>query len=268
MRAVLGLLPILILVGCGDDDTAADGGTSIDSGAMDAGDNASDGGQASDGGDVDAGQSIDAGDSDGATVDAAASDGGGRSQLSFFITSVGSGDGGNLGGLAGADDQCQMLADAVGASDRTWRAYLSQSATGGARSVNARDRIGTGPWFNADGVMIAADVRELHGDNNLDGTTALTENGDPVPGRGAPTNQHDILTGSTSDGMAYPADPDRTCANWTSNDQGSGRVGHHDRVGGGADPTSWNSAHDSRGCSQADLVGTGGNGYFYCFAAD
>jgi hypothetical protein len=201
--------------------------------------------------------------SDREPLDAATGGGG----LSFFITSRGL-DGGNLGGLAGADAHCAALASAVGAGGRTWRAYLSQSARGADPEVNARDRIGAGPWRNAQGTVIAGDVAELHGANRIDGTTALTESGATVPGRGSSPNQHDILTGSTADGMAYPATTDRTCANWTSNDAGAARVGHHDRVGGGSDPSSWNSAHDSAGCSAAALVGTGGNGYFYCFAAD
>ena len=154
------------------------------------------------------------------------------------------------------------------AGDRTWRAYLSTTASGGEEAINALDRIGEGPWFNAEGVMIAADVDELHGDNNLDKQTALDEKGDEVNGRGDSPNQHDILTGSQLDGTAFPEGTELTCNDWTSRDEGSAQVGHHDRTGGGQNPTSWNSAHGSRGCSQSNLIGTGGNGYFYCFATD
>jgi len=186
--------------------------------------------------------------------------------LSFFITSVGSGDGANLGGLAGADAHCQKLASAVGAGSRTWRAYLSSVDNG--KSVNAKDRIGAGPWANAKGVQIAASVAELHGDTNkLTKETQLTEKGDVVNGRGDTPNTHDILTGSQLDGTAFTDGADHTCNNWTSNSTGSAQVGHHDRQGGGANPTSWNNAHASKGCSQQNLVGTGGNGLFYCFAA-
>lgn len=189
-------------------------------------------------------------------------------KLSFFITSVGSGNGANLGGLAGADAHCQALAKAAGAGDRQWRAYLSTQAAGNQAAVNARDRIGSGPWFNAKGVQIAANVAELHSDkNNLTKETQLTEKGTVVNGRGDTPNQHDMLTGSQLDGTAFAAGADKTCANWTSAAEGSAQVGHHDRQGGGDNPTSWNSAHGSKGCSQANLVGTGGNGYFYCFAA-
>lgn len=191
--------------------------------------------------------------------------------MGFFITSTPK-DGGNLGGLEGADAHCQALAAAVGAGERTWRAYLS---TQGPKAVNARDRIGSGPWANARGQVVARDLAHLHGDtleqaqlgNNLTGVTALTEKGEPVPGVGQKPNQHDILTGSTTAGRAFTEDADRTCSNFTSNADGAGsaQVGHHDRMGGGN--TSWNSAHGSRGCSQANLVATGGNGYFYCFAA-
>lgn len=189
--------------------------------------------------------------------------------MSFFITSAGPGDGANLGGLEGADRHCQALAEAVGAGDRMWRAYLSTSATDGQPAVNARDRIGTGPWFNAQGVQIAADVDDLHAEtNNLNKETALDEQGRVVNGRGDTPNRHDILTGSQLDGTAFADGEDHTCSNWTSNGAGSAQVGHHDREGGGSNPTSWNSAHGSRGCSQADLQGTGGDGLFYCFAAD
>jgi hypothetical protein len=187
-------------------------------------------------------------------------------KLSFFITSVGSGDGAKLGGLAGADAHCQKLAAAAGAGGKTWRAYLS---TGGSGAVNARDRIGSGPWYNAKGVMVAKDVADLHSDNNKLGKEgSLTEKGGVVNGRGDTPNTHDILTGSQPDGTAFADAEDHTCKNWTSNGEGSAQVGHHDKQGGGPNPNSWNSAHGSRGCSQANLVGTGGNGYFYCFASN
>jgi hypothetical protein len=186
--------------------------------------------------------------------------------LGFFITSVGSGNGANLGGLAGADAHCQKLASAVGAGNRTWRAYLSGVENG--KPVNARDRIGAGPWANAKGVQIAANVAELHSEAAKTGKeNSLTEKGDSVPGRGDKPNQHDILTGSNLDGTAFTDGQDHTCNNWTSSDTGSAQVGHHDRQGGGTNPTSWNSAHPSKGCSQQALIATGGNGYFYCFAA-
>ncbi|GBD32558.1 MAG: hypothetical protein KatS3mg081_2489 [Gemmatimonadales bacterium] len=187
--------------------------------------------------------------------------------MSFFITSVGPGDGANLGGLAGADRHCQALAEAVGAGGRQWRAYLSTIATQTEPAVHARDRIGRGPWYNAKGVMIARNLEELHSENNnLNKQTALTEKGDTVNGRGDRPNMHDILTGSTLEGTAYTAEGYDNCGNWTSNGEGSARVGHHDRTGGGEHPTSWNSAHNSRGCSQQNLQATGGNGLFYCFA--
>ncbi|HEX9562362.1 MAG TPA: hypothetical protein VF981_00250 [Gemmatimonadaceae bacterium] len=187
--------------------------------------------------------------------------------MSFFITSAGPGDGAKLGGLAGADAHCKQLADAAGVTGRTWRAYLSAKAGGGQPAVNARDRIGTGPWYNARGVMIARTVAELHSDSaKLGKDTSLNEKGAGVNGRVDTPNQHDILTGSLMDGTLSPDTTDTTCSNWTSNGTGAAYVGHHDRQGGGANPTSWNSAHPSRGCSQENLVGTGGNGYFYCFA--
>lgn len=186
--------------------------------------------------------------------------------MTFFITSVGPGDGANLGGLAGADAHCQKLAAAAGAGSRTWRAYLSAGASGSQPAVNARDRIGKGPWRNAKGVVIAKGLDELHGANNLTKETQLTEKGEVVSGRGDKPNKHDILTGSQEDGTAFPADGDHTCKNWTSNGEGSAQVGHHDRQGGGANPTSWNSSHGSKGCSQENLRGTGGDGLFYCFA--
>lgn len=189
--------------------------------------------------------------------------------LSFFITSTGTGNGAYLGGLAGADMHCAVLAQAAGVTGKTWAAYLSTQARGGMPAVNARDRIGTGPWFNANGVQVAANVNDLHSDNNqLSKENSLTETGAVVNGRGDSPNQHDILTGSDSDGNAFTDGADHTCSNWTSNDEGSAQLGHHDRQGGGADPTSWNSAHGSRGCSLQDLQGSGGNGYFYCFAKD
>ena len=185
-------------------------------------------------------------------------------QMNFFLTSAGSGDGANLGGLQGADQICQDRAYAVGAGDLIWRAYLS---TTGESGENARDRIGDGPWYNFAGTMVARDIDDLHSENNLLGKeNSLTERGEPVNGRGDSPNMHDIITGSTMDGMASDADGDSTCENWTSNGgNGSALVGHHDRVGGGQNPTSWNSAHASRGCGQEDLQGTGGNGFFYCF---
>lgn len=186
--------------------------------------------------------------------------------MGFFITSVGPGDGANLGGLKGADAHCQKLAAAAGAGSRTWHAYLSTSAAGGGAAVNAKDRIGAGPWYNAKGVLIAQNVAELHGENKLTKETQLTEKGEVVNGRGDTPNKHDILTGSQLDGTAFAAGEDHTCNNWMSNSTGSAQVGHHDRQGGGANPTSWNSAHASKGCSQENLRGTGGDGLFYCFA--
>ncbi len=189
--------------------------------------------------------------------------------MSFFITSKGPGDGANLGGLAGADAHCQSLAQAAGAGGKTWRAYLSAAAMDGKPAVNARDRIGSGPWFNSKGVQVAANLDELHYSNvGLGKEGSLNEMGGVVNGRGDSPNQHDILTGSQLDGTAFSDGADHTCGNWTKNGEGSAQVGHHDRTGGGQVPSSWNSAHGSRGCSQANLVATGGNGYFYCFATD
>ena len=195
--------------------------------------------------------------------------------MSFFISSVGSGNGANLGGLAGADKHCQSLAQAAGAGSKTWRAYLSQQGKDGAQAVNARDRIGSGPWYNAKGVRIARNVDDLHSaSNNIKKETALSEKGQVIAGRGdKPANRHDILTGSRTDGTAFAAgDPDMTCGNWTrSGAEGVAVVGHHDRQGPTADPwaTSWNSSHQSRGgCSQKALQGTGGDGLIYCFAAN
>jgi hypothetical protein len=197
-----------------------------------------------------------------------------QTAMTFFITSVGPGNGADLGGLDGADRQCQALAQAVGAGGRTWRAYLSTQAVGDAQAVNARDRIGRGPWQNAKGVVIAKDIDELHDNNNLTKQTALNEKGEVVNGRGDSPNRHDILTGSTPDGRAFPPAEDRTCGNWTKSGQGAAMVGHHDRMGPNEEPPakSWNSSHPSRGpdggCSQADLRSTGGDGLFYCFAAN
>lgn len=190
-------------------------------------------------------------------------------KMTYFITSVGSGDGANLGGLAGADQHCQNLAKAVGAGKRTWRAYLSAAAADGKPAVNARDRIGKGPWYNAKGVVVAKDVNDLHSEtNNLTKQTSISEKGDVLNGRGDTPNQHDILTGSQADGTVASGTADTTCKNWTSNGDGSATVGHHDRVGGGPAPTSWNSSHPSKGCGQANLVATGGAGRFYCFATN
>jgi hypothetical protein len=184
-------------------------------------------------------------------------------QMSFFITSVGLGNGANLGGLAGADAHCAALAKAVGAGNRQWRAYLSTTASGSTKGVNARDRIGSGPWVNAKGVQIAASVADLHSDkNNLTKETQLTEKGEIVNGRGDKPNRHDILTGSNPDGTASTD----TCNNWTSGGEGTAMLGHHDRQGGGANPTSWNASHPSKGCSQDNLRATGGDALFYCFA--
>jgi hypothetical protein len=194
--------------------------------------------------------------------------------MSFFITSAGSGNGANLGGLAGADRICQTLATAAGRGEKTWHAYLSQSAGNGQPAVNARDRIGSGPWYNAKGARIAQNVADLHGDtleqarrgNNIQKPTALTEKGEMVNGVGDTPNRHDMLTGSQLDGTAFTDGQDHTCSNWTANTAGSGtaQLGHHDRTGGGN--ISWNSTHPSRGCSQENLVATGGAGLFYCFA--
>jgi hypothetical protein len=194
-----------------------------------------------------------------------------QSEMSFFVTSAGPGDGANLGGIEGADRHCRQLAEAAGAGGKTWRAYLS---TQGAGAVNARDRIGDGPWVNAKGEVIAADLAALHGENNITKETALTETGEVVKGRGDSPNMHDILTGSQPDGTAFAEGEDRTCGNWSKNGQGAAMVGHSDRIGlnDTAAAKSWNSSHPSRGpdggCSQADLQSTGGNGLFYCFAAE
>jgi hypothetical protein len=191
--------------------------------------------------------------------------GGGAPQdtsMSFFITSVGLGDGGNLGGLAGADAHCQALAEAAGSTGKTWHAYLSTNGPGG---VNAKDRIGAGPWYNSAGTLVARNVNDLHYSNtNFIKANLLTEKGENHHGIGdEPPNQHDMLTGSNPDGTAYTV----TCNNWTSNSTDvKTMLGHYDRRGGGAMAESWNAAHESRGCSQENLVASGGNGYFYCFA--
>jgi hypothetical protein len=193
---------------------------------------------------------------------------------SFFVTSVGIGNGGNLGGLAGADNYCQTLAQAAGAGAKTWHAYLSTQAADGKPAVNARDRIGTGPWQNAKGGVIAKNVADLHGTNNINKDTALTEKGEIVNGFGDQPNRHDVLTGSQPDGTAFAGADDRTCKNWTSSTQGAAMVGHSDINGPATNPTakSWNAAHPSRGpdggCSQKDLISTGGDGLLYCFAAN
>ena len=186
--------------------------------------------------------------------------------MSFFVTSVGTGKGADLGGISGADRHCQSLAQSVGAGGKTWRAYLS---TSGANAVNARDRIGKGPWQNAKGVVVARDVNDLHSDkNNLTKQTSITEKGEVVSGRGDPVNKHDILTGSSPEGRALPGE--MTCNNWTSSGGGSAMVGHHDRIGLNDTPPakSWNSSHPSKGCSQDNLKATGGDGLIYCFAAN
>jgi hypothetical protein len=197
-----------------------------------------------------------------------------QAQMSFFVTSAGLGKGADLDGVDGADRHCQQLAQAAGAGGRTWHAYLSTQAEGGKPAVNARDRIGKGPWQNAKGVVIAKSVDELHGNNNLSKQTALTEKGDMVNGRGDTPNRHDALTGTQPDGTAFAAGEDRTCKNWTSSTQGAAMLGHIDRQGLRDDDASksWNSSHPSRGpdggCSQADLRSTGGDGLFYCFATN
>jgi hypothetical protein len=195
-----------------------------------------------------------------------------QDSMTFFVTSAGSGKGADLGGLAGADQHCQALAQAAGAGGKTWRAYLSTQAMGGTPAINARDRIGHGPWQNAKGVVIARDITELHGANNLNKQTALTEKGGVVNGRGDTPNMHDILTGSQPDGTAFAGTEDRTCGNWTKGgSEGAAMLGHHDRMGLTEEPPakSWNSSHLSRGgCSQDALKSTGGAGLFYCFATD
>jgi hypothetical protein len=202
-----------------------------------------------------------------------------ESGMSFFVTSVGPGKGADLGGIEGADAHCQSLSQAAGAGNRTWRAYLSTNSRGGANAINARDRIGSGPWQNAKGVTIATSVDDLHGPNNkISKETGLDEKGQPIKVRGDTPNQHDILTGSDKDGRAFPVNMDLTCGNWRSSSSGVAMLGHLDRSGNAPVPgatnvaayeesaRSWNAAHTSRGCSQPDLIASGGNGLFYCFA--
>jgi hypothetical protein len=196
---------------------------------------------------------------------------GGKKGMSFFVTSAGPGKGADLGGLAGADKHCLSLATAAGAGNRSWRAYLSQQAAGGAPAVNARDRIGKGPWQNAKGVVVATDVDQLHGSaNNLNKQTALTERGDGINGRGDTPNLHDVLTGSQPNGSVVAGSADATCSNWTSSTAGAAMVGHHDKTGldESAAAKSWNSSHLTRGCAADAIKTTGGAGLFYCFAAD
>jgi hypothetical protein len=191
---------------------------------------------------------------------------GGGNPMSFFVTSKGPGNGADLGGLTGADRHCQALAESAGAGNKTWRAYLS---TSGVQAVNARDRIGRGPWQNAKGVVVARDVNDLHSANNqLSKQNSITEKGEVIPGRGDPVNMHDILTGSSPDGRTLPGA--MTCNNWSSSGAGTAMLGHHDRIGLTEDPPakSWNSSHPSKGCSQDNLKSTGGAGLVYCFAAN
>jgi len=203
-----------------------------------------------------------------------------QADMTFFITSAGSGKGADLGGLAGADAHCQALAQAAGAGSKTWRAYLSTNGRGGATAINARDRIGNGPWQNSKGAVIATSVADLHSDNNkISKATAIDEKGQPIKVRGDTPNMHDIMTGSDKDGRAYPPNMDLTCSNWSSSGPGVAMLGHADREGNppvaGAQNVeaylqtarSWNAAHTSKSCSQPDLIATGGNGLFYCFAA-
>jgi len=194
----------------------------------------------------------------------------GKTGPSFFVTSTGPGKGADLGGLAGADKHCQSLATAAGLGNRTWHAYLSQQATTTVPAVNAADRIGKGPWTNTKGVVVATDVAQLHGANNLSKATALTETGAVVNGRGDTPNMHDVLTGSQPNGSAIAGNVNTTCANWTSSGEGSAMLGHSDRTGldDSVPAKSWNSSHMSRGCSADSLKATGGAGFFYCFAAD
>ncbi len=195
---------------------------------------------------------------------------GGKTGMSFFVTSAGPGKGADLGGLTGADKQCQALATASGAGNRTWHAYLSQQPTANVPGINARDRIGKGPWINAKGVVVATDVDQLHGANNLSKATALTETGAVVNGRGDTPNTHDLLTGSQPDGRFIAGNVNTTCGNWTQSGEGSAMLGHSDKTGldESVPAKSWNSSHMSRGCSPDGLKATGGAGLFYCFAAD
>ncbi|MDO8561457.1 MAG: hypothetical protein Q7S05_01380 [bacterium] len=190
-------------------------------------------------------------------------------KMTFFVTSVNPGEGGNLRGVAGADNYCQTLAASAGAGGKTWRAYLSTQASEGVAVINARDRIGTGPWVNGNGVIIANNVEELHASNMINKQAALTEKGGVVNGRGDTPNWHDILTGSGPDGRAIATSTDVTCGNWTTSASGSAMVGHHDRMGTSdtEQARSWNSSHLTRGCSLAELATTGSGGLLYCFAA-
>lgn len=191
------------------------------------------------------------------------------SNMSFFVSSTGSGNGADLGGLTGADGLCMSLARKVGAGDRAWRAYLSASAVGNNPAVNARDRIGSGPWYNFKGMLIARNVDDLHSNNTINKQNALNEKGEIVNGRGDTPNRHDILTGSQADGRAFLNDKDMTCGNWTQSGLGAAMVGHHDRIGLRDDEPSksWNTSHPSRGCSQDALRSSGGDGLVYCFAS-
>jgi hypothetical protein len=191
-----------------------------------------------------------------------------KNGMTFFVTSAGSGKGADLGGLAGADQHCQTLAKAAGAGKHTWHAYLSTSPEGTNPAVNARDRIGKGPWRNAKGEVIASNAKQLHAENKITKQTALNEKGEVVNGRGDTPNRHDMLTGSQPDGTAFATGQDMTCGNWTKSGDGSAMLGHHDRMGlrDDAESKSWNSSHPSKGCSQEALRGTGGDGLFYCFA--
>ena len=195
---------------------------------------------------------------------------GGKTGMSFFVTSAGPGKGADLGGLAGADKHCQTLAAAAGAGNRTWHAYLSQQPTTNVPAVNARDRIGKGPWINAKGVVVATDVAQLHGANNLSKATSLTETGAVFNGRGDTPNTHDVLTGSQPDGSFIAGNVNSTCGNWTQSGEGSAMLGHHDKTGldESVPAQSWNSSHMSKGCGAEALAATGGAGLFYCFAAD
>jgi hypothetical protein len=194
----------------------------------------------------------------------------GPAAMSFFVTSSNPGKGADFGGLAGADRYCQQLATAVGAGRRDWHAYLSSSAMAGSPAVNARDRIGRGPWRNARGTVIANNVEELHQSNMLTKQSALTEKGEVINGRGDPVNTHDILTGSQADGRAFPGDQDMTCGNWTKGGDGVAMVGHHDRIGlrDDAESKSWNASNPTKGCGMDALKSTGGGGLLYCFAAN
>ena len=205
-----------------------------------------------------------------ATLAACGSMGSAKTGTSFFVTSAGPGKGADLGGLAGADKQCQTLAAAAGAGNRTWRAYLSQQPTANVPGINARDRIGKGPWMNAKGVVVATDVANLHAANNLNKQTALTETGTGVNGRGDTPNIHDVLTGSQPDGGFIAGNVNSTCGNWTQSGEGSAMVGHHDKTGldESVPAKSWNSSHMTRGCGSDALKASGGAGLFYCFASD